>query len=559
MKKPLPIGLRKQQRNAAAGKATVEGVADNKARASRSFALVGLGASAGGLEALEQFLGNVPKDSGLGFVVVQHLDPTRQGILVELLQRKTTMPVVQITDRMRMEPDRVYIIPPNKDLSLLHGVLHLLEPVAPRGLRLPIDFFFRSMAADRQEQSVGVILSGMGSDGALGLRAIKEKAGAGFVQSPDSAKFDSMPRAAIEGGLADIVAPADELPAKIINYLRHFPVVVRRDHHLTEKDRGSLEKIVILLRAQTGHDFSLYKKNTISRRIERRMGLHQITDIADYARYWRENSQEAELLFKELLIGVTSFFRDPLVWEQLAATIIPDFLATRATAGTLRAWTAACSTGEEAYSLAIILKEALERTKKAKSISFQIFATDLDKDAIQKARAGTYPANISADVSDKRLDRFFVQNKNGSYTVKSELRELVVFAPQNLVMQPPFTKLDIVICRNLLIYLEAELQQKLIPLFHYSLRPGGILLLGSPKPWGPPPTFLPPCRSSRESTAASTPRRKPAPSTFRPNSRAPLSITASSRSHLPTLPPFWRFNPKRINYSFNAIPPLPCW
>ena len=479
MKNTLPIGGRMQQHTAVASKTTVEKVANSRAQARRSFAVVGLGASAGGLEALEQFLGNVPKDSGLGFVVVQHLDPIRKGILVELLQRKTAMPVVQITDQMRIEPNRVYVIPPNKDLSLLHGVLHLLEPAAPRGLRLPIDFFFRSLAADRQEQSVGVILSGMGSDGTLGLRAIKEKAGAGFVQTPASAKFDSMPRAAIDGGLADIVAPADELPAKIISYLQHFPVVVRRDHDITDKDRGSLEKIVILLRAQTGHDFSLYKKNTISRRIERRMGLHQITDIADYVRYLRENSQEADLLFKELLIGVTSFFRDPLVWEQLAQTIIPQFLATRPKGGMLRAWTAACSTGEEAYSLAIILKEVLERTKKTKSVSFQIFATDLDKDAIQKARTGTYPANISADVSEKRLDKFFVQNKDGSYTVKSEIRELVVFAPQNLVMQPPFTKLDIVVCRNLLIYLEAELQKKLMPLFHYSLRPGGILLLGS--------------------------------------------------------------------------------
>src|SRR5277367_6241611 len=299
-------------------------LAETVNHANRSFPIVGLGASAGGLEALEQFLSHVPKACGLGFVVVQHLDPTHKGILVELLQRNTAMPVLQIKDRMKIEPDHVYVIPPNRDLSILHGVLHLLEPAAPRGLRLPIDFFFRSLAADRQEQSLGVILSGMGSDGTLGLRAIKEKAGAVFVQTPASAKFDSMPRMAIDAGLADVVAPAEGLPGKIIDYLQHVPLLVRTDHAMAEKDQSALEKVVILLRAQTGHDFSLYKKSTIYRRIERRMGLHQLTKIADYVRYLRENSQESELLFKELLIGVTNFFRDPAVWEQLKDTIIPE-------------------------------------------------------------------------------------------------------------------------------------------------------------------------------------------------------------------------------------------
>jgi two-component system CheB/CheR fusion protein len=454
-------------------------LAQARGHASRSFPIVGLGASAGGLEALEQFLGHVPKGCGLGFVVVQHLDPTHKGIMVELLQRNTAMPVVQIKDRMKIEPDHVYVIPPNRDLSILHGVLHLLEPAAPRGLRLPIDFFFRSLADDRQEQSVGVILSGMGSDGTLGLRAIKEKAGAVFVQAPASAKFDSMPRMAIDAGLADVIAPAEELPGKIIDYLKHVPLLVRPDQDIAEKDQSALEKVVILLRAQTGHDFSLYKKSTIYRRIERRMGLHQITKIADYVRYLRENSQESDLLFKELLIGVTSFFRDPVVWEQLKDKIIPEFLATRPLGGMLRAWTAGCSTGEEAYSLAMVFKEALEKVKPPKNFSLQIFATDLDKDAIDKARAGIYPANISADVSEERLRQFFVKNEHGGYSVKKEIREMVIFAPQNLVMHPPFTKLDFVTCRNLLIYLDAELQKKIIPLFHYSLNSGGILLLGS--------------------------------------------------------------------------------
>jgi len=444
-----------------------------------SFPIVGLGASAGGLEALEQFLGHVPKASGLGFVVVQHLDPTHKGIMVELLQRSTSMPVVQIKDRMKIVPDHVYVIPPNKDLSILHGTLHLLEPAAPRGLRLPIDFFFRSLADDRQERSLGVILSGMGSDGTLGLRAIKEKAGAAFVQAPDSAKFDSMPRMAIDAGLADVVASAEELPGKIIGYIKHVPLMVKKNYEVTEKDQSSLEKIIILLRGQSGQDFSLYKKSTISRRVERRMGLHQITKIADYVRYLRENSQESELLFKELLIGVTSFFRDPAVWDHLRNKVIPEFLATRPHGGMLRAWTAGCSTGEEAYSLAMVFKEALDKVKPDKNFSLQIFATDLDKDAIDKARAGVYPPNISSDVSPERLREFFVKEENGSYRVKKNIREMIIFAPQNLVMHPPFTRLDLVTCRNLLIYLDTELQKKLMPLFHYSLNPGGMLLLGS--------------------------------------------------------------------------------
>ncbi len=479
MKKTTPHGSRRQKRPAVARKATLRPPAQTRGRpAGRSFPIVGLGASAGGLEALEQFLGHVPKECGLGFVVVQHLDPTHKGIMVELLQRGTAMPVVQIKDRMKVAPNHVYVIPPNKDLSILHGVLHLLEPVAPRGLRLPIDFFFRSLADDQHERSIGVILSGMGSDGTLGLRTIKEKAGAVFVQTPASAKFDSMPRMAIDAGLADMVAPAEELPGKIIDYLQHVPLLVRPDHDMANKDQSALEKIVILLRAQTGHDFSLYKKNTIYRRIERRMGLHQITKIVDYVRYLRENPQESELLFKELLIGVTNFFRDPEVWEQLRNRIIPDYLTARRHGGVLRAWTAGCSTGEEAYSLAIVFKEALEKLQPAQNFSLQIFATDLDKDAIDKARAGVYPANIRADVSEERLRRFFVKNEQGHYSVKKEIREMVIFAPQNLVMHPPFTRLDFVTCRNLLIYLDADLQKKLMPLFHYSLNSGGILLLG---------------------------------------------------------------------------------
>ncbi len=443
------------------------------------FPIVGIGASAGGLEALELFLKNVPTGSGMAFVIVQHLDPTHKGMLADLLQRATSMKVMQVKNRTRVQPDCVYVIPPNKDLSLLHGVLHLLDPVAPRGLRLPVDFFLRSLAEDAAERSIGVILSGMGSDGTLGLKAIKGKAGAVFVQDPATAKFDGMPRSAVDAGLADVVAPVEALPGKIVAYLQHVPLLAQPGP--VEKDdqaHSGFEKIVILLRAQTGHDFSLYKKQTVYRRIERRMGIHQIAKIASYVRFLQENPKELELLFKELLIGVTSFFRDPAVWEQLQAEVLPALLKDRPPSQALRVWIPACATGEEAYSLAIVFKEALEQLRPARGCTLQIFATDLDKDAIEKARAGLFPSNIAADVSPERLNRFFVPAAGG-YQVSKSIRETVIFAVQNLIMDPPFTRLDLVSCRNLLIYLTPELQKKVLPLFHYSLNPDGVLLLGS--------------------------------------------------------------------------------
>jgi len=442
------------------------------------FPIVGIGASAGGLEALEQFLRHVPQQSGLAFVIIQHLDPTHKGVMPELLQRATGMEVFQARDRMEVKPDCVYVIPPNKDMSILHGHLYLFEPAAPRGLRLPIDFFLCSLADDLQEHSIGVILSGMGSDGTMGLRAIKEKAGLALAQEPVSAKFDSMPRSAIEAGLVDLVAPAEDLPATIIECLRHTPFITRNGLVQEEKDQSSLEKVLILLRTRTGHDFSLYKKNTVYRRIERRMGIHQIGRIASYVRYLQENPQEVELLFRELLIGVTSFFRDPEAWEVLQEESIPALLADLPAGGMLRAWSAGCSTGEEAYSLAIAFREILEKVKPAENITLQIFATDLDRDAIDKARQGVYLPHIAAGVSPERLKRYFIK-EGDRYRVGKEIREMVTFATQNVIMDPPFTKLDILICRNLLIYLTPELQKKLLPLFHYSLKPGGVLFLGS--------------------------------------------------------------------------------
>ena len=446
--------------------------------AAKNFPIVGVGASAGGLEALEQFLGGVPDNCGMAFVIVQHLDPNRQGIMAELLQRGTKMKVRQVKDRTKVQPNSVYVIPPNKDMSILRGSLHLFPPVSPRGLRLPIDFFFRSLAADRREKSVGCILSGMGSDGVLGLQAIKDAAGVLLVQDPATAKFDGMPKSAIEAGLADLVAPAQDLAGKLIEYIRHAPLLAKKPPVPESRAQGGLEKTVILLRAHTGHDFSQYKKSTLYRRIERRMGIHQIAKINHYVRFLQENPQELDLLFKELLIGVTSFFRDPAAWEILKDKALPGLLSDRPAGSQLRAWTPGCSTGEEAYSLAMAFREAVDSVKGKKNFTLQIFATDLDPDAIDRARQGFFPANIAADVSTERLNRFFTKEETG-YRVSKVIREMVTFAPQNLIMDPPFTKLDVLVCRNLLIYLGAEVQKKLLPLFHYSLNPGGVLFLGS--------------------------------------------------------------------------------
>jgi two-component system, chemotaxis family, CheB/CheR fusion protein len=446
------------------------------------FPIVGIGASAGGLEALEQFLGNVPENSGMAYVVIQHLDPTQKGMLPELLQRVSKMKVSQVKDRMAVKPNCIYVIPPNKSMSILKGVLHLFEPMETRGLRLPIDFFLRSLADDRQERAIGLILSGMGSDGSIGLRAIKEKNGIVMAQDPATAKFDSMPRNAIDSILVDIIAPPSELPEKLISFLKYIPVV-KSGIDIEIKDKSSLEKIIILLRSHTGNDFSLYKKNTVYRRIERRMVVHKIDKINSYVHFLQENPKEIDILFKELMIGVTNFFRDAIVWEKLRDTIIPNMIINLQNGSMLRAWVPGCSTGEEAYSLAIVFKEALEKVNPQGGYTLQIFATDLDNEAIETARKGIFPANIATDVSANRLSRFFSATDEG-YRVNTEIREMIVFAPHNIIMHPPFTKIDILSCRNMLIYMDTELQKKLLGMFFYSINPEGIMLLGSAETLG---------------------------------------------------------------------------
>ena len=447
------------------------------------FPIVCIGASAGGLEALEQFLSNVSKNSGLAYVVIQHLDPTQKGMLPELLQRVTAMKVFQVKDRMPIMQNCVYVIPPNTSMSILKGVLHLFLPIEARGLRLPIDFFMRALADDQLENSIGVILSGMGSDGSIGLRAIKEKGGLVLVQDPSSAKYDSMPRSAIDSVIVDIVGPANLLPSKLEDFFKHIHIVKSNLETEINRDKSSLEKIIILLRTYTGNDFSLYKKNTVYRRIERRMAVHKIERISSYVHFLQENPKEATILFKELMIGVTNFFRDAPVWEKLKETIFPNILSTMQEGSVLRAWVPGCSTGEEAYTLAMIFKEALEKNKPQEGLSLQIFATDLDNEAIETARRALFSFNIVSDVSPARLTRFFNKTEEG-YRVNAEIREMVVFANHNIIMHPPFTKIDIISCRNLLIYMDAELQKKIFGLFYYSINPDGYIILGSAETLG---------------------------------------------------------------------------
>ena len=460
---------------------------------SSQFPIVCIGASAGGLEAFEQFLSNVPKDSGMAYIVIQHLDPTQKGMLPELLQRISSMEVLQVEDRMTVKPNRVYVIPSNKTMSILNGVLYLFEPLESRGLRLPIDYFLFSLADDQHENAIGVILSGMGSDGSTGIRAIKEKNGLVLVQDPKEAKYDSMPRNAIDAVLTDIVAPASELPLKLLDFLKYTPELIS-EMEIELKDQSALDKIIILLRTQTGNDFSLYKKNTVYRRIERRMGVHKIDKIAAYVTFLQTNPKEVDILFKELLIGVTNFFRDAAVWEKLEEVVMPQLIINQQEGALLRAWVPGCSTGEEAYSLAIVFKEAIEKINPHGGISLQIFATDLDNEAIETARKGLFSVDIKENVSPKRLQRFFSTTDNG-YRINNEIREMVVFAKHNIILHPPFTKLDILTCRNLLIYMDSELQKKILGLFYYSLNREGFLVLGSAETLGSQSHFFTPIES----------------------------------------------------------------
>jgi two-component system CheB/CheR fusion protein len=435
-----------------------------------------MGASAGGLKAFEQFFSKVPPDCGMAFVLIPHLDPGHVSMLPELLKKYTRMPVLQVKDAMQAEPNTISIIPPNKNMAIMHGTLLLSDVAEPRGLRLPIDTFFRSLAEDQGSNAIAVVLSGTGTDGTLGLRAIKENGGLAIAQDAASAEYDGMPRSALQTGLLDYVLPPDkigELLAKRPRMLR--PIDIGTPAPTTELS-DVLTKIFRLLRTKTGHDFSVYKKPTIIRRLDRRMSIHDIESPAQYLRFLEQSPEELSLLHRDLLISVTHFFRDPEAFAALR-TVLEPMVAARST-DSFRIWVPGCATGEEVYSIAIILRECMDSLKK--HLNVQIFGTDVDSDAVAKARAAIYPPNIVSDVTPERLTRFFaVSKENNGYTIIKEIREMALFSIQDLLRDPPFTRLDLVSCRNVLIYLDSASQQRLLRLFHYALRRDGILFLGS--------------------------------------------------------------------------------
>ncbi|SDB59339.1 two-component system, chemotaxis family, CheB/CheR fusion protein [Desulfonatronum thiosulfatophilum] len=445
------------------------------------FPIVGIGASAGGLAAFEAFFSGMPEDTdpNMAFVLVQHLAPDHKSMLTELIRRYTRMKVFEVEDGMQVRPNCIYIIPPNRDMAFLNSTLQLLEPNAPRGHRLPIDFFFRSLAQDQRERAIGIVLSGTGSDGTLGVRDIKGEGGMAMAQNPASTEYDGMPRSALATGLVDFELPPAEMPAQLIAYVTHaFGRPPKRRAAPSTKSENELKKIFVLLRNQTGHDFSQYKPSTVLRRIERRMAVHQIETISGYVRFMQQTPEEVKSLFRDLLIGVTSFFRDPEAFKALEKQVVPKLFADKPANAVIRVWSVGCSSGEEAYSLAILLAE--HQAVVPQNFQLQIFATDIDSQAIATARAGIYPASIATDVSPERLERFFTfEPDNGIFRIKKTIRDMVVFSEHNVIKDPPFSKLDLISCRNLLIYMNAELQSKIIQLFHFALNPGGFLFQGT--------------------------------------------------------------------------------
>jgi two-component system CheB/CheR fusion protein len=438
--------------------------------------VVGIGASAGGLEALGELVKHVPLDS-MAFVVVQHLAPQYDSLLTNLLARTSKVAVVTAADGMAVEPNHVYVIPPNADLAVMHGVLHLISPVGGYGPRLPIDFFFRSLADDKGSCAIGIVLSGTGSDGTFGIQAIKAAGGITLVQEPSSARYEGMPRSALESGNADFCLTLEGIGEELTRIGRQPPrLSAPRAMAATPEAQEQLAKLFVLVRSELGNDLSQYKPGTVERRIERRMVLHKLTRFADYVKYVRSNAEELRALHADMLITVTSFFRDPETFEALRTNILPRLFEQKAAHAPIRVWVPGCATGEEAYSIAICILELLE--DHASGARVQIFATDVDDDSIQQARRGIYAQNIAPDVSLERLGRFF-SRKGNDYVVSRTLRDMIVFSQQNLFKDAPFSRIDLVSCRNLLIYLKPAAQKKVLRALHYALNPGGFLQLGT--------------------------------------------------------------------------------
>ena len=448
------------------------------------FLVVGIGASAGGLEACRNLVGALAAGNGMAFILVQHLDPTHESMMVDLLAGRSAMTVRQATDGMLLERGQLHVIPPGFYLSVAQGLLHLSPPQARHGARLPFDFLLNSLAEAYGARAVGIILSGTGADGSLGLKAVKESGGLVIAQDPNEAGYDGMPRNAIQTGAVDLVLPVAMIPAALVRFDRQMALAhARDDRHAEAPAPDWLPEVVDLLRTKTAHDFRLYKQGTLQRRIARRMVMAAIeSDDSDrYLELLRNDAGELDRLAKDLLINITSFFRDAKVFDLLAETIVPDLVRGQDPDQPLRIWIAGCSTGEETYSLTMLFHEQIAAARR--NVKLQVFASDVDPDAVNRARDGLYPETIEADVSADRLTRFFAK-EGRSYRVLPELRASVVFTVQDVLADPPFSRLDLVSCRNLLIYLQPEAQAKVLALFHFALREGGVLLLGSSETTG---------------------------------------------------------------------------
>jgi two-component system CheB/CheR fusion protein len=455
---------------------------ESAAQKQQLFSIVGVGASAGGLEAFTAFLKHVPSDSGMAFVLIQHLDPIQPSQLTDLLAKATRMPVLEVNADTPVEPNHVYVIAPGVSLSMSDG--HLRAEERASGRHLPIDYFLQSLASDNTSKAIGIILSGTASDGTLGLKAVKAEGGITFAQEPSSAKFDGMPRSAIAAGVVDFVLSPEEIAKRLVRLAQHPYVAAKAedDGQAALQTDSALNRIFHLLRSVTGNDFTHYKYTTIRRRIHRRMVLHGSEKPDDYIAYLQKNPAEARALADDLLICVTSFFREPEALEALAARVFPEILKGRSPENAIRVWVAGCATGEEAYSVAICLTEFLERS--GANVPFKIFASDISERAVEKARAGIYGMPALADVSPGRLKRFFVK-ANGGFQIAKSIRESCIFARQNIAKDPPFHNLDLITCCNVLIYFGPVLQRKALATFHYALKPGGFLMLGPSESVGP--------------------------------------------------------------------------
>ncbi len=502
----------------------------------KDFLVVGLGGSAGAIPSFREFLHNVPSNSGMAFVVILHLSPEHDSRLAEVLQGSSAIPVTQVRERVKVEPNHVYVIPPNQSLAMEDGSL-VLSPIASfEERRAPVDIFFRTLGEAHDSRAVCVIVSGSGSDGSMGLRRVKEHNGLVLVQEPAEAQFDEMPRHSIATGLVDMVLPVAEMPARIIAYRDQVSEAPLRIDDRDETDEQALVEIFTSLRARTGHDFSNYKRATMLRRIERRMALHALTRLPEYAQFMRERSEEPELLLRELLISVTNFFRDARVWETVEQRVVPKLLEGKGADDHVRVWVAGCATGEEAYSVAMLLAEAVSGMASPPDV--QIFATDLDEDAIAKARNGVYSEADVADVSPERLRRHFVREEE-HYRVGRELRELILFAHHNLIKDPPFSHIDFVSCRNLLIYLNRTAQERTMEVLHFALEPGSWLLLGTAEsPEGSSQLFSTADKEAHLYQSRSVPRVINVPAPVRQ-----LTISSDLRA---TQPPLDRREPRAL-------------